>query len=82
MKKIGLLISQKIKYARYEEIEEPCKKMCKTCAYRTPVSDIEIEAEADIFVERRNQSHACHEDNQYYCRGNWELTKRMGLHNG
>lgn len=81
-KKGTILTNSKITFAKYEEIETPCKKMCGTCAYRRPVSELEKEAEYDIFVERGNQPHACHEDHQYYCRGNWELTKKMGLHNG
>ena len=74
------LIHPQFTFARYENIETPSEKMCGTCAYRVRIREEEIEAEKDAFVERGNQSHACHEDHNYYCRGNWELTKKMGLH--
>ncbi|KAA0956651.1 hypothetical protein FQ085_11700 [Planococcus sp. ANT_H30] len=75
-----LLNIPEIKYDCYEDIERPCKKMCKTCAYKYPARSEESEAERDFFVERGNRPHACHEDGEFYCRGNFEFTKRLGLH--
>lgn len=60
--------------------EEPCARLCKTCAYRTPPTEDEIAYERSMFVERGHQPHVCHSDPARFCRGSFEFTKSLGLH--
>lgn len=68
-----------IKIPNFKNVSEPCVKMCESCAYKVAISEDEEEYELSMFVERGNTPHLCHSNHSNYCRGSWELTKRLGL---